>query len=317
MSPQAGNPVESYWQAWISSFGSLLSQLAAAEWQAEAVPIPGDFVAAVSLRITAEGGVAGQQRLCLAAADLNALLEIFLSEEVTVGEQLDDTQKEALEELIRQWAGLAATALKADFGEVRLQVAIEPRVRRIYGLSQLLRASHEARSIAAAMELDDALVGVLAQPVPASGPEAQPQPASEAAAEPAAKAAADAAPATGAEAPSRAVGGAAEAAAAAPATAPASSSPRVDELLRQGNLELLMDVELGVMLRFGSRQSTLHEVLDLATGAVLELDREIQEPVDLVLNGKVIARGEVVVVDGNYGLRVSEVASAQQRVNSL
>ena len=85
----------------------------------------------------------------------------------------------------------------------------------------------------------------------------------------------------------------------------------------KGNLQLLMDVELGVMLRFGCRHATLHEVLDLATGAVLELDREIQEPVDLVLNGRVIARGEVVVVDGNYGLRVAEVASPQQRVNSL
>ena len=78
-----------------------------------------------------------------------------------------------------------------------------------------------------------------------------------------------------------------------------------------------MDVELGVTLRFGRRHTSLHEVLDLATGAVLELDREIQEPVDLVLNGRVIARGEVVVVDGNYGLRVSEVASAQRRVGSL
>jgi flagellar motor switch protein FliN/FliY len=78
-----------------------------------------------------------------------------------------------------------------------------------------------------------------------------------------------------------------------------------------------MDVELAVMLRFGSRQAKLREVLDLATGAVLELDREVQEPVDLVLNGKVIARGEVVVVDGNYGMRVIEVASPQQRVSSL
>jgi flagellar motor switch protein FliN/FliY len=71
------------------------------------------------------------------------------------------------------------------------------------------------------------------------------------------------------------------------------------------------------MLRFGCREATLREVLDMATGAVLELDREIQEPVDLVLNGKIIARGEVVVIDGDFGLRVTEVASPQQRVNSF
>ena len=107
-----------------------------------------------------------------------------------------------------------------------------------------------------------------------------------------------------------------EAPAAACATSE-SASARIEELVRQGNLGLLMDVELGVMLQFGCRQATLREVLELATGAVLELDREIEQPVDLLLNGRVVARGEVVVIDGNYGLRVTEVASAQQRVHSL
>ena len=102
--------------------------------------------------------------------------------------------------------------------------------------------------------------------------------------------------------------------------APASQvapAKRIEDMVQQGNLGLLMDVELGVTLQFGCRQATLREVLELATGAVLELDREIQEPVDLLLNGRVIASGEVVVIDGNYGLRVTEVASAQQRIDSL
>jgi flagellar motor switch protein FliN len=99
--------------------------------------------------------------------------------------------------------------------------------------------------------------------------------------------------------------------------APGNPSAEIESLLRQGNLGLLMDVELGVMLRFGCRQATLREVLELTSGAVLELDREIQEPVDLLLNGRVIARGDVVVIDGNYGLRVTEVASPQQRMDSL
>ncbi len=73
-------------------------------------------------------------------------------------------------------------------------------------------------------------------------------------------------------------------------------------------LELLMDVELAVTLRFGSRRLLLREILDLNSGAVVELDRQVYEPVDLMLDGRVVARGEVVVVDGNYGLRVVEVA---------
>jgi flagellar motor switch protein FliN len=74
-----------------------------------------------------------------------------------------------------------------------------------------------------------------------------------------------------------------------------------------GNLGLVMDVELNVTLRFGQRQLSLREVMELASGSVVELDREVDEPVDLILDGRVIARGEAVIVDGNYGIRVTEV----------
>ena len=73
------------------------------------------------------------------------------------------------------------------------------------------------------------------------------------------------------------------------------------------NLQLVMDVELNVTLRFGQRQLALREVLELTSGSVIELDRQVEEPVELLLEGRVIARGEAVVVDGNYGLRVTEV----------
>jgi len=77
---------------------------------------------------------------------------------------------------------------------------------------------------------------------------------------------------------------------------------------KQVNLDLVMDVELNVTLRFGQRQLTLREVLELTSGSVVELDRQVEEPVELLLDGVVIARGEAVVIDGNYGLRVTEVS---------
>ena len=77
--------------------------------------------------------------------------------------------------------------------------------------------------------------------------------------------------------------------------------------IHHGNLGLVMDVELNVTLRFGQRQLSLREVMDLSSGSVVELDREVDEPVELVLDGRVIARGEAVIVDGNYGVRVTEV----------
>jgi flagellar motor switch protein FliN/FliY len=72
---------------------------------------------------------------------------------------------------------------------------------------------------------------------------------------------------------------------------------------------MLMDVQLTMTMRFGSRQMLLREVLDLNPGAVVELDRRVQEPVDLLLDGKLVARGEVVVIDGSYGLRITDVTA--------
>jgi flagellar motor switch protein FliN/FliY len=73
------------------------------------------------------------------------------------------------------------------------------------------------------------------------------------------------------------------------------------------NLNLVLDVQLNMSLRFGQRQLPLREVLELASGSVVELDRQVDDPVELLLDGRVIARGEAVIVDGNYGLRVTEI----------
>lgn len=87
----------------------------------------------------------------------------------------------------------------------------------------------------------------------------------------------------------------------------AAAAKETKAIPEQVNLDLVMDVELNVTLRFGQRQLTLREVLELTSGSVIELDRQVEEPVELLLEGKVIARGEAVVIDGNYGLRVTEV----------
>ena len=72
-------------------------------------------------------------------------------------------------------------------------------------------------------------------------------------------------------------------------------------------LNRVIDVPLAVTLRFGQRHLTLRELLELSTGSLVELDRQVEEPVDLMLGDRIVARGEVVIVDGNYGMRVTEV----------
>jgi flagellar motor switch protein FliN len=81
--------------------------------------------------------------------------------------------------------------------------------------------------------------------------------------------------------------------------------------------ELLLDVELEASLRFGSREMPLGEILDLGPGDVVQLDRHVSDPVDLIVGDKIVARGEVVLVNGNFGLRVTEVAAPKKRLESI
>ena len=70
---------------------------------------------------------------------------------------------------------------------------------------------------------------------------------------------------------------------------------------------LLENVEIEVTLRFGERRLPLREIGELRSGSVVELDKYVHDPAELLLGDRVVARGEVVVVDGNYGLRITEV----------
>lgn len=98
-----------------------------------------------------------------------------------------------------------------------------------------------------------------------------------------------------------------------PPTAPAkpavaaASTPAVPNK----NVELLLDVNVNLTLRFGQQELTLREILDLGPGSVVELDRTVEEPADLLLEDKLVARGQVVIVDGNYGLKITELATSR------
>lgn len=86
---------------------------------------------------------------------------------------------------------------------------------------------------------------------------------------------------------------------------------------RAPGLELLLDVELEAALRFGCCEMALGEILDLGPGDVVELDRHLADPVDLIVGDKIVARGEVVLVNGNFGLRVTDVSTPQSRLESI
>ena len=82
-------------------------------------------------------------------------------------------------------------------------------------------------------------------------------------------------------------------------------------------VDLLLDVELEATIRFGCREMPLGEILELGAGDVVQLDRHISDPADLIVGDKIVARGEVVLVNGNFGLRVTEVATPRKRLESI
>ena len=88
----------------------------------------------------------------------------------------------------------------------------------------------------------------------------------------------------------------------------ASAAPAGGSAMRRG-LELLRDVNMDVTAQIGSTRMTISELLALTEGAVVELDRAAGAPADLLVNGHLIARGEVVVIDENFALRITEIVS--------
>jgi flagellar motor switch protein FliN len=81
-------------------------------------------------------------------------------------------------------------------------------------------------------------------------------------------------------------------------------------------LDLVMEVELPVSVSFGRAELPLRDVLKLTTGSIVELNRGLQDPVEIIVNNCVIARGEVVVIDGNYGVRIQEIVSRDKRMGT-
>jgi flagellar motor switch protein FliN len=220
--------------------------------------------------VVAGGAVHGEMTLRLPAASGTRLAQKFLGEsesaasEGTTAENMTLENEKALEELLRQIVGLAATALAATAGgEVQLHLSASAAPAWSSDAIVCLQTRNEAgASISVEIRISPALAAELqpsVQPARAEQISAQPSP-------------------------------------------PLSCTPPPSSSYRR-----LMDVGLDVKLRFGTRRMLLRDVLALSAGVVVELDNPLHSPVDLLLDGRLIAQGEVVIVDGKYGMRITDV----------
>ena len=83
------------------------------------------------------------------------------------------------------------------------------------------------------------------------------------------------------------------------------------------NISLIQDVPLQVTVELGRTKKSIREILEFSTGSIIELDKLAGEPVDIHVNGQLTAKGEVVVIDENFGVRITEIVSPMERVQSL
>ena len=83
------------------------------------------------------------------------------------------------------------------------------------------------------------------------------------------------------------------------------------------NLDLLLDIPLQVTVELGRTQRSVKEILEMSSGSIIELDKLAGEPVDILVNSRLIAKGEVVVIDENFGVRITDILSQSERLNNL
>ncbi|MFH0924497.1 MAG: flagellar motor switch protein FliN [bacterium] len=83
------------------------------------------------------------------------------------------------------------------------------------------------------------------------------------------------------------------------------------------NIDIILDIELPLIVRIGEADMMLQDILKLGSGSIIELNRPAESPIDLVVNNKIVARGEVVVVDANFALRITEIENPVDRIRKL
>jgi flagellar motor switch protein FliN len=278
--------------AWTDSLAHVLGQLGVLSPKVGATdPAPAKALSAEELAITTSaffkggGTLKGEQVWVAETPAALQIAQLLMSEPLDPAAEFSDTHKDAFAEFLRQVSGQTATAWKNIAGG-ETEIAFQAQAEGVFIPAQSTTVSVEGEKFPP-LSLRFFVNSALFDALSVASPPAAADPAS----------------------------------ALPPASAVVVELPPPPPLLPLGpvpaNLELLLDVELQATIRFGEREMLLREIFGLMPGAVVELNQTVNEPAELRVAGRLVARGEVVVVDGNFGLRVTEVASTSQRAELL
>jgi flagellar motor switch protein FliN/FliY len=276
--------LQKYMDLWKDSFATVLGQLgvatptAAFSPPAAASSLPAeDLEKLIWGRFSVGGALRGELMLLVEKPVALQFAQLLMSEAPNPEVPFENTHRDAFAELLRQVAGQAATLWKQDSGS-EIKINFEATPASPFAPSQSTELRISGEKLPE-LSIRFLLDAEICKVLAAT--------------------------------PAAAVSDAPEEDSAAEESVASPAGP-----LPQ-NLEILLDVELEATIRFGQREMLLRDIFGLMPGAVVELNQFVNEPAELLVAGRCIARGEVVVVDGNFGLRVTEVASPGQRAELI
>lgn len=290
-------------------------------------------------------GINGNNVLAIQAQDASIIADLMMGGDGTnPPEELNDIHMSAVGEAMNQMMGAVSTSLSTMFNK-KIDIS-PPKVNLIdFGtedkVTEIVSGDEPVVKVSFRMEVDGLIDSEIMQilPVPTAGdmvesllhsgdteeepePEAPAVPASTAAT-PAPTPAPAAAPAAAAAAPMMASAapygmGGARVAQGVPVQAaqftPLSTTP---VQVNEANIGLILDVPLQVTVELGRTKKSIKDILELSNGSIVELDKLAGESVDIHVNGKLLAKGEVVVIDENFGVRITDIVSPEERAARL
>lgn len=278
--------------------------------------LPQDYpVPHLAVEVRYSQGLEGMNLLVLRERDAGIIAQLMLGQEPEAEVELDEIRLSAVGEAMNQMMGSAATAISTMFDKV--VSILPPRVELVDfkkeesykfipddGEDSIVRVSFkliieglvdsaimQLLPVSFAKGMVESLLGAGELPVPAATTQER----------------------------TESTGEAVAANLQQPVVHPVQFAPlRTREGRReQGNMDLLLDIPLEVSVELGRTKRLLKEILELGVGSILELDKLAGEPVDILVNGKLIAQGEVVVIGENFGVRVTNIVGVQERVETL
>jgi len=297
--------VRKFCEIWKDSFAAVLTQLGAASPSASVIGQPAppaasatDSGTGVTVRFSCGGSLRGDLFCIVERPVAVQFAQLLMSEPLDAAASFNESHIDAFAEFLRQVSGLVATEWKQETGSpTELNFQSGPLPALVSPLSAALRLSADKfPEVALSLLLGQELCETLSNP-PAPEPEIVESPAvQEVSTEPSPVA---------------------QQTSTAPELLPSHEAPQPSLAATPSNLDLLLDVELEATIRFGRHEMLLRDIFGLMPGAVVELDQMVNEPAELLVAGRLVARGEVVVVDGNFGIQVTQVASARQRAEII